>query len=383
MTVGLRDMFQAIREYPAARARLETAEQDLRQTQKALEKSELERQGLSGSYSEARHRLRFAEKRAEALQSALNAFCPKLSSLEEMIRFYDALSPSLDPQCFTLYRMAKEMTGIDPCGYFAYEDSRGMFEAMDGRQLLRWLTAAHFGAVDWEIVTGTCYEEAILREVDISTPEYGAFEEKLYRKVLERMGFGDLLAPEETIKSKEIEVTAIEGQTTELKLYSPLYAELFEADPDEESGCGPEVLGGYELTSYQDAIRQGIEDEREPEDEDRGLMNYFDGDKAVDEKVVSVFTNVEELDDELYGVAVCQIKGSLSPSELDELKGFCMEQYADGWGEGYSQRPRNTDYGDLYVYFWQYDGFFIRTKEELEIAKNPVRPRPQRGDDAR
>ena len=142
-------------------------------------------------------------------------------------------------------------------------------------------------------------------------------------------------------------------------------------------------MGGYELTSYQDAIRQGIEDEREPEDEDRGLMNYFDGDKAVDEKVVSVFTNVEELDDELYGVAVCQIKGSLSPSELDELKGFCMEQYADGWGEGYSQRPRNTDYGDLYVYFWQYDGFFIRTKEELEIAKNPVRPRPQRGDDAR
>ncbi|WP_325213476.1 hypothetical protein [Oscillibacter sp.] len=376
--MGLRDMLQAIREYPAVCTRLEAAEQELRQTRTALEKSELERQGLSGSYSEARHRLRFAEKRAEAMKSVLDTFCPKLDSLESMLRFYETISPSLDPQCFTLYRMAKEMTGIDPCSYFAYEDSRGQFEEADGRQLLRWLTAAHFGAVDWEIVTGTCYEEAILREVDTSTPEYRAFEEKLYRKALERMGFGDLLAPEETVKSKEIEVTAIEGQTTELKLYSPLYAELFEADPDEESGCDPQVLGGYELTGYQDAIRQGIEDERLPDEEERGLMTYFDGSKAVDEKVVSISIDVEDVDGELRGVAVCQLKGSLSPGELEELREFCTGQYSDGWGEGYEQRPRKTEGGELYVHFWQYDGFFIRTKEELEAAKVPVRSRPRR-----
>ena len=234
--MGPRDMLQAIREYPAACARLETAQRELNQAQKALEKSELECQRLSGDYSEARRRANFSEKKSAALQAALDAYCPKLSSLAEMIRFYETVSPSLDPQGFTLFRAAKKMTGIDLYSYFAYEDSRGLFEQMDGRQLLRWLTAARFGAVEWEIVTGTCYEEAILREVDTSAPEYLAFERKLYRKVLERMGFGDLLASEETQKSQKTEVITAEEKITEWKLYSPLYAELFEADPEEEPG---------------------------------------------------------------------------------------------------------------------------------------------------
>ena len=381
--MGLRDTLQAIRQYPAARARLEEAQGELRQARTALEKSKLECQRLSGDYSEARHRLRFTGKKAEALQSALDAFCPKLASLEEMTRFYDTLSPSLDPQGFTLFRTAEKMTGIDLYGYFAYEDSRGLFEEMDGRRLLRWLTAARFGAVDWEIVTGTCYEEATLREVDTSTPEYQAFEAELYRKVLERMGFGDLLVPEEVVKSHEIEVIPVEEKTTELKLYSPLLAELFEADPDEEPGCGSQILTGENLTGFQAVIRQGIEDERMPGEAERGLMTYFDGSESVDEKVVSVNIDVEEVGGELFGVAVCKVKGSLSPGELEELKEFCTGQYSDGWGEGYEQRPRRTDYGSLYVSFWDCNGFFLRTRDELEAAKVPARPRHQRGDGAR
>ena len=383
--MGPRDMLQAIREYPAACARLETAQRELNQAQKALEKSELECQRLSGDYSEARRRANFSEKKSAALQAALDAYCPKLSSLAEMIRFYETVSPSLDPQGFTLFRAAKKMTGIDLYSYFAYEDSRGLFEQMDGRQLLRWLTATRFGAVEWEIVTGTCYEEAILREVDTSAPEYLAFEEKLYRSVLDRMGFEELLAPEHADeKMKQSKVLSTE-EIMELKLYSPLSAVLYEEDPEEETetGCEPLILSGYELTGYQDAIRQGIEDERLPDEEERGLMTYFDGSKAVDEKVLSISVDVEEVDGELFGVAVCKVSGVLGPGELEELKEFCMGQYSDGWGEGYEQRPRKTDYGDLYVSFWEYDGFFIRTKEELETAKAHVRPRPQRGEDSR
>ena len=377
--MGPREILQAIREYPGTCARLETTQRELDRAQKALEKSELECQRLSGDYSEARRRANFSEKKSAALQAALDAYSPKLSSLTEMIRFYETVSPSLDPQGFTLFRAAKKMTGIDLYSYFAYEDSRGLFEQMDGRQLLRWLTAARFGAVDWEIVTGTCYEEAILREVDTSAPEYLAFERKLYRKVLERMGFGDLLASEETQKSQKTEVITAEEKITEWKLYSPLYAELFEADPEEEPGCGPQVLGGYELTGYQDAIRQGIEDECLPDEEERGLMTYFDGDKSVDEKVISVQMDVEEVLGSLYAVAVCQIRDGLSSGELEELKEYCVSQYADGWGESYEQRSRKTEDGELYVSFWKPDGFYICTKEELETAKAHVRPRPQRG----
>ena len=78
-------------------------------------------------------------------------------------------------------------------------------------------------------------------------------------------------------------------------------------------------------------------------------MAYFYGSDAVDEKVVSIVPSVEETDGRLYGVAVCQVKGKLAPEELAELKEYCTSQYADGWGEGYEQRPRKTSYGELYV----------------------------------
>lgn len=376
--MGLREMLQAVREYPAVRARLETAERELSQARTALEKSELECQRLSGSCSEAKHRLRFSEKKAEAQQAALAEFCPKLDSLESMLRFYETISPSLDPQGFTLYRTSKKMTKIDLHSYFAYEDSRGMFEESDGRRLLRWLTAAYFHAVDWEIVTGTCYEEAILREVDTSTPEYQAFESELYRKALERMGFGDLLAPEETIKSKEIEVTAIEGQTTELKLYSPLTAALYMGSEEFAGGKElPEILYGEDLVSYKESILNAIEDETLPELKEQGFMLFFSGSKTIGEKVLSIHPTVEELDGELHAAAVCRIKGSLTPDELAELKAFCAEEYEDSWGEDFSRRPRHTKDGELYVSFWQDDDFFIRTKEELEAAKVPVRSQPK------
>lgn len=155
--MGLKDFISRFREYPALSASLEASQDALRQARQALEKTGQECERLSGDYGEAQRRLRFSEKKREALQSTLETFCPKLASLEGMLRFYDALSlsPNLDPQVFILYRTAKKMTGIDLHSYFSYEDNRGMFEAMDGRQLLHWLTAARFDAVDWEIVTGT------------------------------------------------------------------------------------------------------------------------------------------------------------------------------------------------------------------------------------
>ena len=54
-----------------------------------------------------------------------------------------------------------------------------MFELADGHTLLRYLEAAYFGTVTWEIVPGTPYERAILGEVDKTTPEYRAFYQKI------------------------------------------------------------------------------------------------------------------------------------------------------------------------------------------------------------
>ena len=208
--MGLRDMLRAIREYPAIHAELDTARSELRQAQQALGQSEQEQGSLRLTLDEQKDYTNFLSHKAEALQEALMEFCPKLSTPEELKRFYDAISPSMDERAFTLYRMAKELTGIDVPSCFPYEDNRGLFEEMSGHSLLDWLTAVHFRAVDWDIIPGSTYESATLREVDTSTSEYQAFEKQLYAKVLERMGFQSLLGPEQEA-----------GAITELKQHSP------------------------------------------------------------------------------------------------------------------------------------------------------------------
>lgn len=185
-------MLRAIREYPAALA-------ELRRTRQALERNEQTCAALRDEAGERANHERFLTRQLTAVQTALAEFCPKLSSLEDMKRFYNTISPSVDPQGFTLYHMAEKLTGIDVSSFFPYEDNRGLFAEADGNQLLRWLAAAHFHAVDWSIVPGTTYERASLREVDTAALKYREFERQLYEKVLERMGFQDVLAPREEL----------------------------------------------------------------------------------------------------------------------------------------------------------------------------------------
>lgn len=92
---------------------------------------------------------------------------------------YAQLAPTLDADGFSLYAAAEEVTGLKVYEEFPYEDNRGMFEMADGHTLLRYLEAAYFGVVTWEIVLGTPYERAILGEVDKTTPEYRAFYQKI------------------------------------------------------------------------------------------------------------------------------------------------------------------------------------------------------------
>lgn len=98
---------------------------------------------------------------------------------------------------FRLYRAAQRITGFQPYDAFPYEDNRGAFEAADGHTLLRYLEAAHFDAVTWEIVPGTTYERAILGKVDTTTPEYRAFREAICADALGRMGLAHLLKTKE------------------------------------------------------------------------------------------------------------------------------------------------------------------------------------------
>ena len=178
----------------------------------------------------------------------------------------------------------------------------------------------------------------------------------------------------------------------ELKLYSPLTAELVEDEPDLDWEYGdvvdyPLPLDGRDLVDFRDTIEEAIADEVLPEEAERGFMHYYHfqySESSVDAKVRSLRVGVEEINDRLYAVATCEVKGKLTPDELTELKEFCVGQYADGWGEGFEQRERWCADGSLYVHFWQPDKFFICTREEMEQNRRRQQNKNvQRGGDAR
>lgn len=98
---------------------------------------------------------------------------------------YEQLAPELDPGGFKLYFTAQQLTGFDLYGQFPYEDSCGMFEMMNGHQLMRYLLADQFHAVRWEIVPGTCYERAVLQPIDTTSPAYQQFRHRLYETLLQ------------------------------------------------------------------------------------------------------------------------------------------------------------------------------------------------------
>ena len=128
-----------------------------------------------------------------------------MDDLEKLRQMYDRVAPQLDPNGFHLYFSAQKVTGIRPLWeVFPYEDARGCFEEADGHQLLRYLTAAHFGAVSWEVVPGTTYEKAVLGEIDTGTPQYRAFESQVYMEALRDIGVQALL-PHEQQKDKQKE----------------------------------------------------------------------------------------------------------------------------------------------------------------------------------
>ncbi len=164
----------------------------------------------------------------------------------------------------------------------------------------------------------------------------------------------------------------------ELKLYSPLTAELMGEEPDLDWDYGDvadyaQPLSSQDLVDFRDTIQEAIDDEVLPEEAERGLMAWYGKKDSLNSKVHSIRIGVEEINDRLYGVAVCEVKGQLSADELAELKEYCTGQYADGWGEGFEQRERWCAAGALYVHFWQRDKFFICTKEEMEQNRRQQR----------
>ena len=155
-------------------------------------------------------------------------------------------------------------------------------------------------------------------------------------------------------------------QTRELKLYMPLTAELYERDQWGDMEDEPIELNGEDLREYEDQITAALLRERLSEEQERGIMRWYDEGDAVEKKVRSAVFAVEDRDRQLWGVAVCRVAGELTPEELDTLKDYISGQASDGWGEGFEQREIAVgDGAELYVHLWSFDrSWSIQTEEE-------------------
>jgi hypothetical protein len=153
------------------------------------------------------------------------------------------------------------------------------------------------------------------------------------------------------------------------KLYSPLFVRMDDYDNrdqyDEYYSSDP--VSQQEAAYYYDEIHAAILRERLPEEGPRGLMDYYSDGGGVDEKVSSLFVDVEEHGGKLWGVATLELKEELTPDELDALKEYLSGQYSDGFGEGFEQRGIKAGHAELYVSLWDYgDAFFIETERAFQ-----------------
>ena len=167
----------------------------------------------------------------------------------------------------------------------------------------------------------------------------------------------------------------------QMKFYSPLTADFFPNEPDYEDEFYDEYEGypqdGHELLEYETAIRDAVENDTH--DFGGDLMQYYNEDDSVRNKVVTAVPSVEVHGNKLCGCLTVELKEPLLDDEQTVLCNYISGQYSDGWGEGFEQRDIRVDDGTLAVHFWQEDGFKMMPSFEKipKPEKNSLRPKMQ------
>lgn len=170
----------------------------------------------------------------------------------------------------------------------------------------------------------------------------------------------------------------------EIELLTPLSAEFYSDEPESEEVDMYEgvPLDGSDLAQYEGAIQEMVDqynDFDEPDGTPCNLMDYFDRNVSIKEKVTSAVVSVKNVNDVLYGCTTLQLKEFLDADELNELCDYITGQYSDGWGEGFEQREIPVDGGYLSVHFWQpLDTQFQVREKSSEKEKKPESKIPKR-----
>ncbi|WP_317855110.1 antirestriction protein ArdA [Chakrabartyella piscis] len=156
------------------------------------------------------------------------------------------------------------------------------------------------------------------------------------------------------------------GET--LKLYMPLKVITYEEENDwgqYETSDYEEELDSCELCGYEDELESFIKSYGDHIPEERGLMEYYDTKDSVNAKVESFKFEFEQMDGDVYGVAVCELKAPLDATEMATLKEYITGQASDGFCEGLEQQEFSLCGRNVNISFWDSNRYFLRTAEEM------------------
>lgn len=158
--------------------------------------------------------------------------------------------------------------------------------------------------------------------------------------------------PIEYMLEKEMQQNAVH----EMRLYVPLKVTEYDESFNEQETDG---------TPYFREIRKKV-NEANAIDGERGLAKYLDRDNQCKNKVYSIKTDVERVENTIMGVAVIKMTKPLTKTEIDDLKDYVTGQFSDGWGESFEQHEIQVSGGEIYVRFWDSEEYYIKTEEEME-----------------
>lgn len=147
--------------------------------------------------------------------------------------------------------------------------------------------------------------------------------------------------------------------------YCPLHVRLHDTE-------GYDIdLEKEDIAQFEEAICERLEAEQE-EDE----MTPYVGEQAdIEDKLLYAEWTVENRNGNLYGKISCYFREPITEEETERLKDTITGQNSDGFGEGFEQHPIRVDSEDIYVSFWDYDDYFLKTRAEMDeyLQKNDIK----------
>ena len=159
--------------------------------------------------------------------------------------------------------------------------------------------------------------------------------------------------------------TVLPPPTQTLKLYMPMTIDVFEANEWGDMEEEPLVLDAHDAVEYAPQVIAALQNERMPEEVERGMMTYYHEDDGVNRKVQSYVFTAEVRDGQLWGVAECKVQGQLTPEELGKLIDNVSGQASDGFGEGFEQRSIEQSRSmEVYAHLWNSDDWRIMTEQD-------------------